>query len=151
MLSVRPADKHADLHVILEGAYLFAHEAGMLPYLPDTPEGFGAAIGRILFLPAVEVLLAFEGDACVGGVGLNFSPFLWNPALLVGEELFLWVLPDAPKAAAFRLIRAAQQRMKERGVTKQVWASLPTSPKAISAVYQKMGLRLMQSTFIGDL
>lgn len=148
MVQVRVADKAEDLSDIIQGAMSFAAESGLAEYLPKSYVEFVEGISAILFLPDVTVFLAYEGDRCVGGIGLIYSRFLWNLKLRTAEELFWWTSPDAPPTAAMRLLNAAFQDAVGKADIR-TFASLTTSPDKVARVYAKKGLRPVQQQYIG--
>lgn len=150
-LIIREADNEADLPAIISGAISFAAESGLAEFLPDNPEDFVSSVATILSLPSVVVLLAVEEDRVVGGLGMNFSPSLWNLKSVVAEELFFWTEPNAPRTAALRLLRAAEDTARDRKADVLMMAALVTSPEKVGEVYIKRGLRPTQMTFMRRL
>jgi hypothetical protein len=150
MTSVRLADKIEDMPAIVAIVLEFIDQAGLGKYMPDDLPARVAAIETVINYPVVDVLLSLDDSgAVIGGLGINYSPLLWNMSMTVGEELFLWVAPFAPATAAMRLMKAGQAQMRERGVRTQVWSALPDSPPKIGKVYERMGCALSQLTYIG--
>ena len=148
-VTIRRADPEADLFHIVEGAALFADEAKMGPFLPADFDDFTQAVARMVNLPSVTVLLATEGERIFGGLGFYVGPYLWNHEVKYAEELFFWTHPEAPKSAALKLLKAAQKEIKAQNAAFQIFSGLCTSPSKIGAVYQKMGLKPLQLSFIG--
>jgi hypothetical protein len=149
---IRPADLVQDRVAILDGAAAFAEEAGIRPWLPACFEDFRAVVEGVLALDCVEVLLAVDAEgACAGGLGLSFLPYVWNPRLILAEELFWWAWPGAPVWTALRLIRSGRARMIARGAHLQSWAALAGSPEGVRDVYARIGARPVQTTFMGRL
>lgn len=148
MLTIREADKADDLPAIMQGAMKFASESGLMEFMPKSYADFVQAVSNIVFHPNVTIFLAFEGDRCVGGIGVVYGQFLWNPALRTAEEIFWWVSPDAPVTAAMRLLKAATKDAVGKADVR-TFADLSTSPAKVGALYEKMGLRPVQRTYLG--
>jgi len=153
MITVREANPavQEDLEDIYAGAMQFAVESQLQEYLPKTDDELRSAIKAVVELSEVTVFLAYDGGRFVGAVGLNRSILPWNPSLVVQEELFFWIEPEADRKAALLLIRAAERLAKNTGVQARVWSALSTSPEKISRVYQKMGMRPMHISYIGPV
>lgn len=150
-MEIRLADKVADWPHIIAGATAFAGEVSFRDLLPPLgSEEFEAAVRRIVEWPPVDVLIALDGDRLLGGVGLAFMPYVWNPALTQAEELFFWSSRAAPMAA-LRLFRAALRHIEERGADVLAFHAMETSAPGVARLYQRAGLRLCQSTFMGVL
>jgi hypothetical protein len=138
----------ADIPAMAECGARFAAMSGCADLLPETHEEVAAAIGRLMALPGVSIWLA-ESGAALGGLGMLVGPSLWRPAVLHAEELFFWVEPSAPAATALRLLRAAMADMRARGVRTQTFFALTTSPPAVRRLYAAMGLRPVQTAYMG--
>lgn len=117
-------------------------------FLPDNDSDLSYAIGFVLNLPGMEVLLAERDGEVVGGIGLLFAPPLWNPKGLVMDELFWWAAEDAPQVAALRLIRTAMRMAKKRAAIPS-FRSLSSSPPGVDRLYRVMGLRPVETVYMG--
>lgn len=118
-------------------------------FLPDSDEALMLALGRVLSQPGVTVLVAERGGEVIGGIGLLLAPQLWNPEIIAMEELFWWVAPEAPNVTALCLLRAARRLAQECGVAQVTFKSLTSSPPAIDRVYRRMGLRPVETAYMG--
>ena len=147
--TIRPADLSKDALAIFDGAKDFISRMDYRDFLPETDEELMLAVGRVLNTPGVETLLAERGGRVVGGLGLIVSPHLWNPEILAMEELFFWTAPTAPKSAALRLLRAALSLAAERGVSVISFKALTTSPKGVGRAYERLGLRPVETSYMG--
>jgi hypothetical protein len=139
-MNTRLADKDKDLPFIQRAAVNFALEAELDDLLPERIEDLLANVSRVLALPTVEVILVEDETLGIplGGLGLAYSAYLWDPRKVVAEELFMWVEPSAPASAALRLVRAADARTRENA-----------NVRSIDKVYARMGMREVQRTFMG--
>ena len=135
---IRPADLNADALAIIDGARDFAKFTGMKLFPTDDDE-FVAAIGRIMTLEGFEVLLAEHEGRIVGGIGILYSPYLWNPSFVVGEELFWWAGKNAPFRTGKKLMDEAMKRIDEKGAI-PIFQLLENSPKGAEKIYQHHGL-----------
>jgi hypothetical protein len=148
MVKIREAHKTDDLPAIMQGALAFAAESGFAAYLPASYTDFVEAVTTVVFMPCTTVFLAFEGDRCVGGIGILYSRFLWNHALRSADELFWWVSPDAPASIAMRLLRQAHKDAVGKADVR-TFADLPSSPAKVGKLYENMGMKLAQRTYLG--
>jgi hypothetical protein len=137
-----------DTPAIIEGAKDFISRMDYTDFLPETEEGLVAAIGRILSIPGIEVTLAEHEGRVVGGLGMFYGPHIWNPNVISAEEIFLWAANDAPKSAALRLIRAVVADIKARNAL-PTFKKLTSSPKRLESVYHRLGLRPVETAFMG--
>ena len=144
--AVLPDDRAA----IMAGAHDFARRMSGAELLPRDRATFEAAVERVLGLPGVAIYLADRGRI-MGGIGILYAPYLWNPDLAWADELFFWCAEDAPAATALRLIRHAEAQMRARGVRGRSFAALPSSPESLEDVYRRMGLKPMQITWAGPV
>lgn len=146
-ITIRPADLEADALAIMDGARDFISRMEYRDFLPAQAD-LAAAIGRILTLDQVETLVAEHDGGIVGGIGMLYAPHIWNPGLLVGDELFWWTAPDAPRTTALRLLRAARESARERGAL-LTFKKLTSSPDGVDRVYRRMGLRPAETVYMG--
>jgi len=146
-VAIRPA-KIADIPAIADCGARFVAMSGCADLLPETHGEIVDAIGRLMAIPGVKVWLA-EAGAVLGGLGMIIGPSLWRPSLLHAEELFFWVEPSSPGTTALRLLRAATAEMRAQDVTTQTFFALPTSPRTVQRLYATMGLRPVQTAYLG--
>lgn len=88
--------------------------------------------------PAAEVLLAREGEECVGFALFfpNFSTFLAKPGLYLED---LYVMPEARgRGIGFSLLRELARIARDRGYGRVEWSVLDWNEPAIG-FYKKLG------------
>lgn len=146
-LIIRTANVETDALAIMDGARDFAQRVAVRSLLPDDDEAFTAAVGRIVTLPNVEILVAEHEGHVVSGIGVGYSPYLWNPDLLVAEELFWWAVEGAPFRAAWKLLNEAMRHIDDKGAI-PMFRALSTSPRGVERLYRKMGLELVETLFV---
>ena len=127
---IRPADLNTDALAIVDGARDFARRIRMDLLFPENNDEFISAIGRIMVLEGMEILLAEYEDKIVGGIGILYAPYLWNPARIVGDELFWWTAQDAPFRTGRYLIDEAMKCIDKKGAI-PMFHSLETSPRGV--------------------
>ena len=149
MTRVRLADPDADFPAILDGARDFVSRMDFTGHLPPDEAGLGAAMSRIFSVVDLDLIVVEEAGRIVGGLGMVYAPYLWNPAILSGEELFFWTARQAPAGAALRLIRFMQRRAAEKGVRVMSFAALTSSPATLGRLYERLGMRKTQTTYTG--
>lgn len=150
-MDVRLANWSTDKRKIMAGAKDFIARMDFDGFLPESEAELSDAISRVMSYEFVEVTVAeHEGDI-VGGIGMSYIPCLWNPKAVMAEELFWWASKGAPKMTSLRLLRFIQDRALSVGANFLSFKRLTSSPAGVSKVYEKMGLRELETTFIGGL
>lgn len=144
---IRLADIESDALAILEGFKDFAERTYFRDLFPETDEGFTQAMSRIVALPDLEFLVADHEDEMVGALGLLYSPYLWNPAVLTATELFWWAKTDAPYRTGSMLINEAMARVEARGAI-PVFRALESSPPGVVRKYEKLGMVPVETTYV---
>ena len=151
---IRFADVDADAPQIIEGVWDFIARMDFKTYLPDREEDFEEWFLTILKSDPVDTLVAEKNGDVVAGLGLAFTPFLWNPAIVHADELFWWASPKAPPTAALALLRFALDWSRQVGGKRKVMAtfkSLTSSPEAVGRIYERHGLRETETAYMGEL
>ena len=144
---VRFADPETDALQIVDGAKDFASRVAFQHLLPDAEWQLTAAIGRVVTLSGFTALVAEDDGRIVGGIGLLFAPFLWNPAITVADELFWWTAPDAPFRTAKTLLTEALALIDARGAV-PTFRALATSPAGVDRAYRRMGLVPLETVYM---
>ena len=147
-LIMRAADLETDALSIMDGAKNFISRMDYTEFLPETEEGLAESVGFILALPGFECWLA-EQEEIVGGIGILFSPPLWNRRIMGMTELFIWAAPHAPKTTFLKLLNKAEERKREMGATYREYVKLTSSPDGLERIYERMGLRKVQESWVG--
>jgi hypothetical protein len=150
-MHVRLADLEADAPAIMAGARDFLSRIDFAEWMPDEEGELAAAVGRILALDGVEVALAVDDEAIVGGLGVIYAPYIWNPNMTMAEELFFWTPRDAPYGAALRLVRFVRCRAAEKQAAMVIFKALRTSPPSLAKLYRALGLRCLEATYMGTI
>lgn len=149
----RLANPYDDQEQILIGLRDFVSRMEFTEFLPPD-DLFEPFIVQLLSNPAIETAVVEHEGKLVAGLGLAYIPFVWNPQLTQADEMFFWAAPDAPKAAAMKVLRFSLARIRERAAlaNKNIMASfrkLTSSPEALGRVYGKIGLREIETTYMG--
>ena len=142
---LRPADLKKDALVIAEGARDFADRTVMKRYLSG--DSFIKAVSQIVTSPGFELLLAEHEGRVVGGIGIFYTPLLWNPEFLTAEEHFWWTDKDAPFKTGVVLINQIMKNIKERGAI-PMFKSLTTSPKGVDKKYRSLGMVPVETLYM---
>ena len=143
---IRPADLEKDALAIMDGARNFASRIAVRHLLPSDDGDFVKAVSRIVSLDGMEILLAEHEGRVVGGIGVLYIQFLWNPAILIADELFWWSATDSPFRTGRRLADEAMLRIKERGAI-PMFRSLTTSPPGVEKFYRSIDLFPIETVF----
>jgi len=147
---IRPANLESDALSIMDGAKDFYKRTGVESLFPTDDQEFIKAISRIIVLDDLVILLAEHEKQVVGGIGILYAPFLWNPSVTVGDELFWWTDRNAPFRTGRNLIDEAMKHIKEKGAV-PMFRSMETSPKGVERMYNRLGMRRIETTYIGIL
>ena len=145
---IRPADFDTDALAIMDGAKDFVSRMERPDLVPADDAAFTEAVGYTLDLPGVEVLVVEHEGEIVAGLGLLFTPYNWNRAITVANELFWWASPDAPHRAAFEVFMAGMKMIRERGAL-PMFHALTSSPKGVDRAYRRAGMEPVETVYMG--
>lgn len=143
---IRNADLEKDAMAIVDGARDFANRTPIQSLLKD--EKFTKAVSRVVTLKNFEVLVAENDGQVVGGIGIFYTPLLWNDDILTAEEHFWWVAKDAPFKTGINLINQAMKNIEEKGAI-PMFKALSTSPKGVDKIYRKFGMEPVETLYMG--
>lgn len=138
-----------DTPMLLFGIRDFVSRMDYHDFLPTTDDKLVEAVQRLLDLGVVDVLVVEHDEVIVGVIGMIYAPCIWNVEVMLAEELFFWVAPEAPVTTALRLIRGARSRAQECGCSHVVFKSLTSSPAKLDRVYRAMKLRPTEISYMG--
>ena len=148
---VRRFDLGKDLTKCIPGIRDFVRRMDYAAFLPEKDQEIVAGFVSIMKLDLSDAFIAECDGKVVGGIGFIYAPNMWNPKSKAAEEIFWWVDEDAPNGTALKLLRYAELEAKERGCTLIVFKRLTSSPASIDKVYTKMGLRPVETAYMGVL
>ena len=149
MINIRAVDLSSDLPMVIDGMKDFISRMDYHEFLPDTYEEIVEGLTRLVNLDPIEILVAEYEGSIVGGIGMIYAPCMWNFKVSIAEELFWWVSKDAPLSTALRLLRHVSSNAAARGCKFTVFKSLSSSPETLDKVYRKMGLRPVETSYMG--
>lgn len=141
---IRKADLSKDALAIVEGAKDFASQINFGSLLDDA--SFIAAVGQIVTLETVEVLVAESQGEIVGGIGILYAPYIWNPQRTIADELFWWCQEKAPPRTGWRLINQAMANIDARGAF-PMFSALQTSPESVGKIYHRFGMKPIETKY----
>lgn len=147
-VTIRPADLEGDALAIVDGARDFIARMDYREILPADNEEIVAAVARLVTIPGVEVVVAEHEGEIVGGIGMLYSPFLWNAKVKAAEQLFVWTAKGAPPTTLLCLLRAVRQRMKDENCEFANFKANLNHP-GFDGVLCRMGLRPVETVYIG--
>lgn len=148
MIVIRAADLDKDALSIFDGAKDFASRISLNDLFPDNDADFLEALSRIVTLPGIEITLAEFDGKVVGGIGIAYAPYIWNPKKLAADELFWWTSLDAPFRTAWLLFDEAMTRIEEKQAI-PMFRALEDSPQGVVKMYHRRGLRKAETLFVG--
>ena len=149
MINIRAVDLSSDLPMVIDGMKDFISRMDYHEFLPDTDEDLVEGLTRLINLDCTEILVAEYDGYIVGGIGMIYAPCMWNLKTSIAEELFWWVSKDAPSSTALRLLRHVSSNAVAKGCKFVVFKSLSSSPETLDKVYRKMGLRPVETSYMG--
>lgn len=144
-MRIREADLQRDALAIMSGAQDFVSRIEFSELLPQG-EGLVEAVARIVAMDGMEILVAEHNGKVVAGLGIYYTPYMWNQDIIIADELFWWSAPDAPFRAAAGLFHAAMERIESRDAV-PVFRALTTSSKGVERMYRREGLKPMETVF----
>lgn len=98
------------------------------------------------------ILLAQVEGRIVGALGVIVAPFAMNLTVTAGTEAMWYVDPDARRSgAALLLLRRAAFEAQVRGCRWLTMATLAESPPQAAALYERLGYRLAESSYLLEL
>jgi len=154
MISIRLADFKADALIIMEGARdcVRRHkehqgDLNIGSIFPDDDKVLIAALDKIVSFDGLEVLIAEDEKRVVGGIGVLYIPYLWNPELLSADQLFWWAVEDAPFRTEKILFDEAMRRIEERNAM-PIIRVLKTSPKGLEKLCQKVSMVPVETMYM---
>lgn len=151
MITIREADLEADALAILEAARNSMSRINGPKFFPEDDASLVEALGRVLSLEGLHALVAEVDGEVVGGIGIHYAPYLWNPGVLAAEQVCWWAHEGAPNATALLLIRAAFREMRRRGAGMVTLRTLPNSSRSLDKLYRRMGLAPYEMSYRGAL
>jgi len=140
---IREADLEKDALAIAEGAKAFAEKMALGAFISDD---FVGALSKIVTLSSVKIYIAEHDGRPVGGLGVNFAPYMWNHDLLIADELFWWVDEAAPFKTAVMLFNQAMIEIDEKEAV-PMFRALEASGKGVKKMYKKHGMRPMETLY----
>lgn len=149
MFNIRLATEEDAKQCILMGVKFF--EAS--PYHELVPYKL-ASITELFYKLLEEgfVLVACDGDHCVGMLSVILTPFIINDDVTIASEVTWWVDPEHRHSdLATRLKVQAEETSKERGATLMSMSVLSNTPSAIRKIYERDGYEELESSYIKSL
>ena len=131
---------------ILAGAKDFISRVPFKHLMPQSDKELIQALGSLVDHSGFELSVFEHESQIVAGLGILYSPYLWNRNILVGEELFWWASDQAPFGAAYRLIKWVVHRAEDKGAI-LIFHKLPNSPQGVDRMYEQLGLTLIDTVY----
>lgn len=144
-MMIREANLETDALSIVDGAHDFLSAAVYRRLYPADRDEFVSVIGRVVSTEGVETLVANADGRVVGGIAMMYAPYLWNPALLVAELLFLWAISGAPPRTRHLVLEEAMRRVDKKKAF-PIFRALVKTP-SVGCVYRGLGLEPIETAF----
>lgn len=148
-MKIRIADPLEDALEILEAAQDFVSRMDYVDCFPKDPIKFAEALSNVVMAEYVEIAVAEHEGKIVGMLVMAYLPHVWNHDLLHAEEVMWWAAEDAPKTTGMRLLKFIKRRAKEKGADVLTFTKLTSSPEKVGAVYERLGLREIETSYTG--
>ena len=148
---IRLAEPRKEAAQVLRGVRDFISRMDFVDFLPDSTEDFEDYVIELLASEAVDVIVAEHEGELVAGLGLLYGPLLWNPKVLQVDEVFWWAAPGAPLTAAIRVLKHAMalvDHLEYDGKKLMSFKSLTSSPASVSALYGRLGMREVETSYM---
>ena len=150
-INIRAVELSSDLPMVIDGMQDFISRMDYHEFLPDTYGDLVEGLTQLMDLGCTEIIVAEYKGYIVGGIGMMYAAGIWNLKVSTAEELFLWVAKDAPWVAVLRLLRHVKSTAVSKGCKFLVLKSLTSSPETLDKVYRRMGLRPIETTYMGAI
>jgi len=144
-VTIRSMNIETDALSIVDVAREFMKYAGISHICPESNEDLIDAVGRIITLEGAEVLVAEEDGEIIGGFGVLYAPYAWNPAVMLAEELFFDVFKGANFRAWGMLLDEVLKRVDEKGAI-PMFKTLESGTKGLERLYSRHGLKPIETT-----
>lgn len=142
---IREADLDHDMPAIIKGGREFAERVAHWVRLPSDDAVLNQNMTRLATLDSMEVIVADDGGQVVGCIAMLYAPSLWNPSIILAEELFWSTFQGAPLGTGPQLVKEAICRARERNAV-PIFRALATMP-GVAAVYRREGLEPAETIF----
>lgn len=141
---IREADLDKDALAIADGAEKFAKKMGLGNFVSDN---FIDSLARMVTMSNIRIYIAEDNGSPVGGIGINYAPYMWNHNLLIADELFWWADENAPPRTGLMLFNKAIKEIDKVGAI-PVFRKLENSPKGVDKVYRKERMIPMETIYM---
>ena len=124
--------------------YETTYYAGIAPFDNDTV----ANLMSIIIDTGVLKLAVVDGECC-GMIGLVMFPFAFNAKVNSAHEIFWYTSPDARSLGiAKALMNAAEQECLLKGAVSIQMGTLATSPPQAAKLYESLGYKLEETSYV---
>lgn len=146
MTTIRPATAD-DVPRIVEMAQRFYPTSGY-GRIACMPDAQAAGLALVTMESGVMLVAEREG-ALIAMACLHIEPFIFNPAVVIAQEIVFWIEPEHRGGLlAVRILRAIDTACAARGATVVRMATLPASPPAAAQLYERSGYVASESYFV---
>lgn len=142
---------HDDIPRIVEMARRFYPESPYPALYGDMPDSQAAGLAIIAMdgasggIDPGVMLVAEDAGELIGMACLFADRATFNPAVRVNSELVFWIEPEHRGGmAAVRLLKAAENEAREKGVQVNRMALMSSSPAQAAKLYERMGYSLTE-------
>lgn len=141
-----------DVPRIVEMGGAFFQEAGWAEFVTWDDASITATLGNLITADSGILVVSECDGALTGMVGGMVFPAYFNVHCKIGQELFLWVCPDARDGAGSALLDACEARARAAGAV--AWAQICLEshrPAATQRSYRSRGYRAVERMSIKRL
>ena len=144
---IRPAE-YGDVNAIVDLGRVFLSVSDMEALAAFCPESLGRSLHNMVDAPNAILLVAEEDGQIVGMAGAMVFQAYWNAAVIIGQETFWWVQPEARGKFGGALLAALEDEARIRGARTFLMVSLEAlRPEAVGKIYQRRGYSPLEHTY----
>jgi GNAT superfamily N-acetyltransferase len=98
------------------------------------------------------MLVAEDAGEVIGMAGMVIGPFLFNATIKGAHEVVWWVSPDSRGSGAGKeLLKAIEQRAKDKGCRIIQMLTLSTSPVQAGQAYERIGYAHSETCYTKEI
>jgi len=136
----------ADIPRLVEMGQRFRRESEYSALLADNPEQIAALCHQLVSHPSGGAFVAEKDGRVIGMIGYIVYNHLMSGEKVAGEVAW-WVEPEA-RGDGLRLMRAAEDEARKAGA---VQMQMIAPNERVGALYQRLGYRVMETTYVRTL
>lgn len=149
MYNVRVAkvEDYQVVRVMAQKFYATTTQAKKIPWDEETAQLYFCDM-----LACGFCLLAYKDSEPVGMLGCMVTPALLNKNYKIATEIFWWVEPEARNSrVGIQLLKGAEELARYVQCALLVMGTLDNSPAELGAVYEHLGYKCQETSWVKEL